>query len=212
VITSVWERLYIGSLKDAAQLATENPFGITAVVSLCSHKVPRKARGLSYTRIVIADSSPISARQFDAVMAAIAQGVRHGKLLIHCLGGVNRSPIMAAAWLHRCGCLEPRRGAARNNGASSDHRPVARITAKRGGAPTPMKRAVLYSRVSSPDQNPQMQLLDLRPLAAARGLEIVGEYSVGHNGSTTAKAAILSCLGIMSSDQMRVLRMRISRF
>jgi DNA invertase Pin-like site-specific DNA recombinase len=39
-----------------------------------------------------------------------------------------------------------------------------------------MKRAVLYVRVSSPDQNPQMQLLDLRPLAAARGFEIVGEY------------------------------------
>jgi DNA invertase Pin-like site-specific DNA recombinase len=39
-----------------------------------------------------------------------------------------------------------------------------------------MKRAALYARVSSPDQNLQMQLLDLRPLAAARGFEIVGEY------------------------------------
>jgi DNA invertase Pin-like site-specific DNA recombinase len=39
-----------------------------------------------------------------------------------------------------------------------------------------MKRAALYVRVSSPDQNPQMQLLDLRPLAAARGFEIVSEY------------------------------------
>ena len=68
-------------------------------------KCPREAKGVRYARIVIAESSPISARQFDAVMAAIAQGVRHGKLLIHCAGGVNRSPIMAAAWLHRCGCL-----------------------------------------------------------------------------------------------------------
>ena len=104
-ITKIWERLYLGSFNDAAQLAVENPFGITAVVSLCSHKVPRKAKGVSYARIVIGESSPISARRFDAVMAAIAQGVRHGKLLIHCAGGVNRSPIMAAAWLHRCGCL-----------------------------------------------------------------------------------------------------------
>jgi protein-tyrosine phosphatase len=38
-------------------------------------------------------------------MAAIAEGVRNGKLLIHCVGGVSRSPIMTAAWLHRCGCL-----------------------------------------------------------------------------------------------------------
>jgi len=105
VITRIWERLYLGSLKDAARLAAENPFGITAVVSLCSHKVPHKASGVSYTRVPIADSRPISAKQFDAVMAAIAEGVRNGKLLIHCVGGMSRSPIMTAAWLHRCGCL-----------------------------------------------------------------------------------------------------------
>jgi protein-tyrosine phosphatase len=104
-MTRIWERLYLGSLDDAAQLAADNPFGITTVLSLCSHKVPRKAKGISYTRIPIADSRPISARQFDAVMAAIAQGVRHGYLLIHCVGGISRSPIMTAAWLHRCGCM-----------------------------------------------------------------------------------------------------------
>jgi hypothetical protein len=41
----------------------------------------------------------------------------------------------------------------------------------------PMKRAALYVRVSSPDQHIETQLCDLRPLAAARGVEIVGEYS-----------------------------------
>jgi DNA invertase Pin-like site-specific DNA recombinase len=40
-----------------------------------------------------------------------------------------------------------------------------------------MKRAVLYSRVSSNDQSVETQLCDLRPLAAARGFEVVGEYS-----------------------------------
>ena len=33
-MTRIWERLYVGNLKDAAQLAAENPFGITAVLSL----------------------------------------------------------------------------------------------------------------------------------------------------------------------------------
>ena len=28
-MTKIWERLYLGSLRDAAQLAAENPFGIT---------------------------------------------------------------------------------------------------------------------------------------------------------------------------------------
>lgn len=105
MITRVWERLYLGSLRDAAELAAENPFGITAVVSLCSHKVPHKASGVRYTRVPIPDSSPISARQFNAVMTAIAEGIRHDRLLIHCVGGVSRSPTMTAAWLHRCGCL-----------------------------------------------------------------------------------------------------------
>jgi hypothetical protein len=35
-MTRIWERLYLGSLKDAAQLAAANPFGITAVLSLLS--------------------------------------------------------------------------------------------------------------------------------------------------------------------------------
>lgn len=40
-----------------------------------------------------------------------------------------------------------------------------------------MKRAALYMRVSSVDQHPETQLLDLRQMAAQRGLEIVEEYT-----------------------------------
>ncbi len=40
-----------------------------------------------------------------------------------------------------------------------------------------MKRAVLYTRVSTFDQNPETQALDLRRLAEQRGFEIVREYS-----------------------------------
>ena len=104
-MTRIWERLYLGSLQDAAELAAANPFGITAVLSLCSRKVPYRASRINYTRIPIAESRPVSARKFEAVMGAIAQGVRHGTLLIHCVAGINRSPVMTAAWLHRCGCL-----------------------------------------------------------------------------------------------------------
>src|ERR1035437_3420492 len=46
-----------------------------------------------------------------------------------------------------------------------------------------MKRAVLYTRVSSVDQHPETQLCDLRPLAAARGYGIVGEYTDTISGS-----------------------------
>jgi DNA invertase Pin-like site-specific DNA recombinase len=40
-----------------------------------------------------------------------------------------------------------------------------------------MKRAALYTRVSTLDQHPQTQLSDLRQLAAQRGWQIVKEYS-----------------------------------
>jgi DNA invertase Pin-like site-specific DNA recombinase len=40
-----------------------------------------------------------------------------------------------------------------------------------------MKRAVLYTRVSTGDQNPETQSLDLRRLAKQRGFEIAHEYS-----------------------------------
>jgi len=40
-----------------------------------------------------------------------------------------------------------------------------------------MKRAVLYMRVSTADQNPHTQLHDLRRLAEQRGLEVVAEYN-----------------------------------
>ena len=36
-----------------------------------------------------------------------------------------------------------------------------------------VKRAALYSRVSTYDQNPQTQILDLRQMAAQRGYEVV---------------------------------------
>ena len=40
-----------------------------------------------------------------------------------------------------------------------------------------MKRAGLYMRVSTVDQHPETQLLDLRQMAAQRDYEIVQEYT-----------------------------------
>jgi DNA invertase Pin-like site-specific DNA recombinase len=40
-----------------------------------------------------------------------------------------------------------------------------------------MKKAVLYARVSTPDQHIDTQLYDLRALAAQRGFEVVAEYT-----------------------------------
>jgi protein-tyrosine phosphatase len=102
-VTKIWERLYLGSLKDAEQLARSNPQRIVTVVSLCRQQAAQRAPKIIYIHIPIPDARPISAQKFEDIMFAIAIGVRRGNLLVHCLQGMNRSPILIAAWLDRCG-------------------------------------------------------------------------------------------------------------
>jgi DNA invertase Pin-like site-specific DNA recombinase len=53
-----------------------------------------------------------------------------------------------------------------------------------------MKRAVLYTRVSTFDQNPETQALDLRRLAEQRGFEIVREYTDKISGAKAKRPAL----------------------
>jgi hypothetical protein len=102
-VTKIWERLYLGSLKDAEQLARSNPQRIATVVSLCRQQTVQRAPKIIYIHIAIPDAHPISVQKFEDIMFAMAIGVRRGNLLLHCLQGMNRSPILMAAWMDRCG-------------------------------------------------------------------------------------------------------------
>ena len=53
-----------------------------------------------------------------------------------------------------------------------------------------MKRAALYMRVSTVDQHPETQLLDLRQLAAQRGYEIVQEYTDRISGAKARRPGL----------------------
>ena len=53
-----------------------------------------------------------------------------------------------------------------------------------------MKRAALYSRVSTYEQNLQTQILDLRQMAAQRGYEIVQEYSDKISGTKAKRPGL----------------------
>lgn len=53
-----------------------------------------------------------------------------------------------------------------------------------------MKRAVLYARVSTFDQEPKTQLLDLRRLAEQREFEVVGEYVDKISGAKAKRPAL----------------------
>jgi DNA invertase Pin-like site-specific DNA recombinase len=62
-----------------------------------------------------------------------------------------------------------------------------------------MTRAVLYMRVSTLDQHPETQLLDLRQMAAQRGLDIVHEYTDRISGTKAKRPG----LDAMMSDARR---------
>ena len=54
-----------------------------------------------------------------------------------------------------------------------------------------MKKAVIYARVSTPDQHVETQLYDLRKLAVQRGFEITREYcDKGISGSKARRAGL----------------------
>jgi DNA invertase Pin-like site-specific DNA recombinase len=54
----------------------------------------------------------------------------------------------------------------------------------------PKKRAVLYARVSTGDQHPETQLLDLRQMAKQRGYEIGQEYVDTISGSKAKRPSL----------------------
>lgn len=102
-MTRIWERLFVGSLADAEGLLATNPNRITTAISLCEACVTAKLRGVRYVPIPIEDAEPVPARQFDAIMSAIAQSIRRGTVLLHCAEGVSRAPSLTAAYMHSVG-------------------------------------------------------------------------------------------------------------
>ena len=53
-----------------------------------------------------------------------------------------------------------------------------------------MKRAALYMRVSTVDQHPETQLLDLRQMTAQRGYQIVHEYTDRISGAKAKRSGL----------------------
>jgi DNA invertase Pin-like site-specific DNA recombinase len=68
-----------------------------------------------------------------------------------------------------------------------------------------MKRCVLYARVSTYDQNPGMQLLELRELAQQRGFTIVNEYVDYISGAKAKRQALDQMLSAAHRREFDVL-------
>lgn len=102
-LTQIWERLFLGSLYDAERLGKANPHGIGTVVSL-SATLPCNTRPeITYVHLHVEDAQAIPVDQFTAIIGAIAENIRRGKVFIHCDGGISRAPVIVSAYLHLVG-------------------------------------------------------------------------------------------------------------
>lgn len=103
MITKIFERLFLGDVDNANQLGASNPLGITSVVTLCSERPAPRRTGINYVRLPLRDGCPVPPEMLQVVEAAIREGVRTGKVLVHCVSGVSRSPVMVALYVHQVG-------------------------------------------------------------------------------------------------------------
>ncbi len=102
-ITQVWERLFLGSWGDAVDLSTANPHGINTVITLSIAPVSKKRVGLNYLHFPVEDAQPILVGQVDAILDAIGENIRWGRVLVHCGEGISRAPILTAAYMDAVG-------------------------------------------------------------------------------------------------------------
>ncbi len=101
--TRIWERLFLGGRLDAERLFRSNPFEINTVFSLCEEPVIRQNPGINYLHFPVRDREPLERGLFDAVLDAIAENIRWGRILVYCGSGASRGPVLAAAWMHAAG-------------------------------------------------------------------------------------------------------------
>jgi protein-tyrosine phosphatase len=102
-MTQIWERLFLGSLTEAEELADDNPDRITTVVSLSEVAVRTRREDVKYVHLPIEDDQPVPIHQFYIIMDAIRKNIRWGTVLLHCGVGVSRAPSLAAAYMAAVG-------------------------------------------------------------------------------------------------------------
>lgn len=100
-MTQVDHRLFVSGYARAADLAKENPQGITAV--LCVHQVMEYEQdpNIIYMHVPFDDGSAIPQKQFVKCLGWLKFMYENGhKILIHCAAGISRSVTILASFMH----------------------------------------------------------------------------------------------------------------
>jgi hypothetical protein len=98
----MWEvlpDLFLGDRGDACDRDRLRAHGITHIVN-CSRELPCSFEGeFAYLWLRLDDPDPSFEARIAHFCAFIDQGRQHGKVMVHCTGGVSRSPAVILAYL-----------------------------------------------------------------------------------------------------------------
>jgi protein-tyrosine phosphatase len=98
MITKITEKLYLGDALDAKLLQVENPLKIKAIVNV-SYDPDEPVDEIANVYVPMMDDGNIPPKAFDVALAAIAENLRSGPVLVHCSMGVSRSVVVVALHL-----------------------------------------------------------------------------------------------------------------
>ena len=93
--------LYLGNINAATNFESLKNKGITHIVGLLSNfKNYKKHEGIAYLLIEIGDSCDQNILEYiPQAMSFIVNGLRSGKVLVHCAAGISRSSSIIIAYL-----------------------------------------------------------------------------------------------------------------
>src|SRR5262245_7117809 len=99
--------LFLGDRSDAGDSDRLRKRGITHIVN-CSKELPCCFEDeFEYLWLRMEDPDPTYADKIEAFCKFMDKGREHGKVMVHCTGGVSRSPAVILAYLcHFDGSLE----------------------------------------------------------------------------------------------------------
>lgn len=137
-LSFITERLAVGEAAAGRHLPTLRRSGITAIVDASNEEGNPRFPGIAYLDVPIADPDERIVEFIPRVVAFVDDHLSRGRVLIHCVAGISRSPSLALCYLHE------------KEGWSLEEA-LARIQARRERAdPHPTFRRVLRDYYSRP--------------------------------------------------------------
>jgi hypothetical protein len=96
--------LYLGTKEDSENIAALESAGVTHVVN-CAIELPCLFEGVfDYLWLSLKDPDEKFVRQLPKAFSFIDSGRKSGSVLVHCAGGISRSPAIVLAYLCHSGC------------------------------------------------------------------------------------------------------------